>query len=105
MRRFGCRVSGADPCPAFWRSEINDPDNGEVRSALLRRKPPAIFCRNFIIRPSRSAKLLVNGTLGSVRKRSTVRFARAEPQQQIVADPAWRWAAWRVAFVKAGCAV
>ena len=26
------------------------------------RKPPEIFCRSFIIRPSRSARLLVNGT-------------------------------------------
>ena len=33
-----------------------------------------IFCRNFIIRPSRSARLLVNGTIGSVRKRSTSGF-------------------------------
>ena len=35
------------------------------------RNPPEIFCRSFIIRPSCSAKLLVKGTLGSVRKRST----------------------------------
>ena len=34
-------------------------------------KPPEIFCRSFIIRPSRSARLLVNGTSGSARKRST----------------------------------
>jgi hypothetical protein len=32
------------------------------------RKPPEIFCRSFIIRPSRSARLLV-GSRGSVRKR------------------------------------
>ena len=35
------------------------------------RKPPKIFCRSFIIRPSRSARLLVKGTRRSVRKRST----------------------------------
>src|SRR5271166_2843317 len=35
------------------------------------RNPPEIFCRSFIILPSRSARLLVNGTRGSVRKRST----------------------------------
>ena len=30
------------------------------------RKPPDIFCLHFIIRKSRSASLLVNGTAGSV---------------------------------------
>jgi hypothetical protein len=30
------------------------------------RKPPEIFCRNFIIIPSRSAKWLVNGTNVSI---------------------------------------
>ena len=35
------------------------------------RNPPEIFWRSFIIRPSRSARLLVKGTVGSVRNRST----------------------------------
>ena len=35
------------------------------------RNPPEIFWRSFIIRPSRSARLLVKGTMGSVRNRST----------------------------------
>ncbi len=35
------------------------------------RNPPDTFCVTFIILPSCSARLLVNGTVGSVRKRST----------------------------------
>lgn len=38
------------------------------------RKPPEIFCLHFIIRKSRSAWLLVNGTSGSVRNRKTSRL-------------------------------
>ena len=54
------------------------------------RNPPEIFCRSFIIRPSRSARLLVNGTRGSVRKRSTSFCGEYEAQQQVVADASWR---------------
>ena len=38
------------------------------------RKPPEIFYLSFIIRRSRSASLLVNGTSRSVGKRSTALF-------------------------------
>ena len=46
------------------------------------RKPPEIFWRSFIMRPSCSARLLVNGTVRSDRKRSTS-FADAQAQQQV----------------------
>ena len=72
------------------------------------RKPPEIFCRSFIIRPSRSARLLVKGTRGSVRNAQYIRFADAQAQQQIMANPSRlpAAAAWPLppARSSAGCA-
>ena len=112
-RRVAIRGCGGSAVSVWSRSlpcllavEINDPDNGEVRGALLGAEATGDFLPQFSSSARHARRrLLVNGTLGSVRKRSIVRFARAEPQQQIVADPAWRWAAHGMAFVKAGCAV
>src|SRR5271157_144539 len=76
-RRFTIRLSGlavsvpsiSQPC--FLAVESNDRMTPNSAAPSSERKPPEIFCRSFIIRPSRSAWLLVNGTAGSDRKRST----------------------------------
>ena len=79
-------------------------DNGEVRGALLGAEATDILLRrNFIIR------LLALGEIVGERHAQVgyqeaehVRFARAEPQQQIVADPVWRWAAWPAFSIQVG---
>src|SRR4029077_17844027 len=72
IRRAGSAVSvcrRSHPCfLAVARSERITPKSFAPYSE---RKPPELFCRNFIIRPSCSAWLLVKGTHGSVGKRST----------------------------------
>src|SRR4051812_16876450 len=62
-----CRIS--QPC--FLAVDSNERITARSIARSMERKPPEIFWRNFIIRPSRSARLLLNGTRGSVRKRST----------------------------------
>ena len=103
MCRFGCEC--LEQIPALLSGGRDQrSDNGEVRGALLGAEATGDFCRNFIIRPSRTARLLVNGTLGSVRKRSTSalrvlsRSSRLWPTRR-GGGPRGR------AFVKAGCAV
>jgi len=60
--------------PCFLAVESSERITAKSSAPCSERNPPDIFCRNFIIRPSRSARLLVNGTIGSVRKRSTSSF-------------------------------
>src|SRR3954471_14666751 len=62
-----CRMSH----PCFLAVDSSERITANSIAPSMERKPPEIFWRNFIIRPSRSARLLLNGTLGSVRKRST----------------------------------
>ena len=76
--------------PCFLAVESTDRITAKSLAPCSERKPPEIFCRSFIIRPSRSARLLVNGTRGSARKRSTSGLWRAETQQQVVADTSRR---------------
>ena len=57
--------------PCFLAVERTERMTAKSLAPSSDRKPPEIFCRNFIIRASRSARLLVKGTCGSVRKRST----------------------------------
>ena len=52
------------------RGRHDGPEERENPRALEVRKPPEIFILTFIIRRSRSARLLVKGTSKSVRKRS-----------------------------------
>src|SRR3954466_10272449 len=75
IRRSGlafrvCRIS--QPC--FRAVDSSERITAKSIAPSMERKPPEIFWRNFIIRPSRSARLLLNGTRGSVRKRSTSVF-------------------------------
>jgi hypothetical protein len=67
-------VAGQGPVPAFLAVESGHRITAKSAAPYSERKPPEIFCRNFIIRPLRSARLLVNGMLGSVRKRRTSDF-------------------------------
>ena len=63
MRRIGLAVnvwSMSQPC--FLAVERTERITAKSVAPSAQRKPPEIFCRNFIIRPSRSARLLVNGT-------------------------------------------
>ena len=60
--------------PCFLAVDSSDRMTAKSSAPSTDRKPPEIFWRNFIIRPSRSARLLVNGTVGSVRKRNTSGF-------------------------------
>src|SRR5665648_1140012 len=72
IRRLGSVVSVwriSQPC--FFAVERSERITPKSFAPSVERKPPEIFCRSFIIRPSRSAKLFVKGTRGSVRKRST----------------------------------
>src|SRR4051812_12214373 len=62
-----CRIS--QPC--FLAVESSERITANSIAPSMERNPPEIFWRNFIIRPSRSARLLLNGTRGSMRKRST----------------------------------
>src|SRR3954469_9636298 len=57
--------------PCFLAVERSERITAKSSAPASERKPPEIFCRSFIIRPSRSTRLLVKGTRGSVRKRST----------------------------------
>jgi len=57
--------------PCFLAVERTDRIVAKSSAPCSDRKPPETFCWTFIILPSCSAKLLVNGTVGSVRKRST----------------------------------
>src|SRR5208283_1743693 len=56
--------------PCFLAVAMNERRTAKSVAPSSERKPPEIFCRSFIMRPSRSASLLVNGTVGSCRKRS-----------------------------------
>ena len=64
-------VSGGYPEPCFFAVERSERITPKSFAPSVERKPPEIFCRSFIIRPSRSARLFVKGTRGSVRQRST----------------------------------
>ena len=90
--------------PCFLAVEISDRITAKSAAPCSERKPPEIFCRNFIIRPSRSARLLVNGTLGSVRKRSTSALRVLSRSSRLW--PIRRGGGPRgLAFYRAGCAV
>ena len=72
IRRAGAAVrvwSMFQPC--FLAVERTERMTAKSFAPSSDRKPPEIFWRNFIIRPSCSARLLAKGTAGSVRKRST----------------------------------
>src|ERR1700728_3018623 len=72
IRRTGSPISVwriSQPC--FLAVERTDRTAAKSFAPSSERKPPEIFFRSFIIRPSRSARLLVNGTRGLVRNRST----------------------------------
>ena len=72
IRRAGVAVkvwSMFQPC--FLAVERTERMTAKSFAPFSERKPPEIFCRSFIMRPSCSARLLVKGTVGSVRKRST----------------------------------
>src|SRR4051812_40533513 len=60
--------------PCFLAVESSERITAKSLALASERNPPEIFCRSFIIRPSRSTRLLVKGTRGSVRKRSTSCF-------------------------------
>src|SRR5665648_672237 len=55
----------------FLKVEINPRIRQKVTAPCLLRKVPEIFCWTFIMRTSRSAKLLSKGTLQSCIKAST----------------------------------
>ena len=56
--------------PCFLAVDTTDLSSAKIRAPSRVRKPPEIFILTFIIRRSRSARLLVKGTSKSVRKRS-----------------------------------
>jgi hypothetical protein len=64
--------------PCFQAVEMKERTTAKSVAPCQERKPPEIFCRTFIMRPSRSTRLLVNGTIGSYRKRrvSCLRVSR-----------------------------
>ena len=66
--------------PCFLAVETKERMSAKSIAPSNERNPPEIFCRSFIMRPSRSASLLVKGTLGSCRKRnvSALRMAKRE---------------------------
>src|SRR3954469_4529842 len=53
--------------PCFLVVERSERITAKSLAPASERKPPEIFCRSFIIRTSRSNRLLVKGTRGSVR--------------------------------------
>src|SRR5271169_3231358 len=72
MSHFGsaARVSSIfQPC--FFAVERSDRITAKSAAPAAERKPPEIFWRSFIMRAACSAKLLVNGTVRSERKRKT----------------------------------
>jgi hypothetical protein len=73
--------------PCFLAVERTERIRAKSSAPFSSRKPPDIFCRGFIIRPSRSARLLLNGRRGSARKRSTSGLRGHETQPQVVANP------------------
>ena len=93
---------GIEQVPAlFLRGGEQGADDGEVGGAG-ERNLPEIFCCSFIMQPSRWASLLVNGTLVSVRKRSTSdlrvskRSSRLWPRRRAAASFAGGgWASWK----------
>ena len=64
-------------------------DNAKIGPALARQG----ITSNQVLSQKR-ADSVMNFIARVGQEAEHVRFARAEPQQQIVADPAWRWAAW-----------
>jgi len=94
--------------PCFWAVASRVRMMAKSVAPARERKLPEIFWRSFIMRASRSASLLVNGTAGSARKRSTSDLRVEEAQQQVVADAPWRRAAaalaggggWRLGLVE-----
>ena len=104
IRRAGSLVnvrSSFQPC--FLAVERTERMTAKSLAPSSERNPPEIFCRNFIIRPSRSARLLVKGTLGSVRKRSTSGLRVLRRSSRLW--PTRRGGRPRgLVFAKAGCA-
>ena len=67
---FGGAGQGVEDIPALFLSGGDDSaQDGEIVGVVPGSKPPEIFWRSFIMRRSRSASLLVNGTSGSARNR------------------------------------
>ena len=93
MRRFGCEC--LEQIPALLSGGRDQrSDNGEVRSALLGAEATGDFLPQFH-HPAVALGEIVGERHARVGQEAEhVRFACAEPQQQIVTDPAWRWAAW-----------
>jgi len=91
-RYLGISHQALDDAPAaFLGGPDQGSDHGEIVGRLAERKQSEIFCSSFIIRPSRSGRLLVNGTSGLVRNRSTSCLRSLRRSNQIVPDAA-RWA-------------
>src|SRR6266436_9689311 len=67
----GCMRVARISHPCFLAVEMAARMSAKSSAAASERNPPEIFCRSFIMRTSRSAWLLVNGTSGSLRKRNT----------------------------------
>jgi hypothetical protein len=102
-RRLAIRLVGSSfrvwriSQPCFLAVDRTEGITAKSLAPSSERKPPEIFCRSFIIRPSRSARLLVNGTSGSVRKPSTsclcVQRRSSRLWRRVVAADlvAWSW--------------
>ena len=82
--------------PCFLAAEMKERMLAKSSAPSVERKPGRrlfwIFWRSFIMRSSRSASLLVKGTVGS-QEAQRVLLARHQPQQQIAPGSARRAAA------------